>query len=81
METELKPSATAKDLGITWYITRLTYDNHVTNIVSSSMKALLQINRVRHLFSSEILVRIMNRLVFSKLIIVPLFGHQLLQLM
>ena len=66
MEKELKPSATAKDLGITWD-TRLTYDNHITNIVSSSMKALLQINRVRHLFSSEILVKIINSLVFSKL--------------
>ena len=66
MEKELKPSATAKDLGITWD-TRLTYDNHVTNIVSSSIKALLQINGVRHLFSGEILVKIINSLVFSKL--------------
>ena len=59
MEKELKPSATAKDLGITWD-TRLTYDNHVTNIVSSSMKAFLQINRVRHLFSSEIQCIVQN---------------------
>ena len=66
MEKELKPSATAKDLGITWD-THLTYDNHVTNIVLSSMKALLQINRVRRLFISEILVKIINSLVFSKL--------------
>ena len=66
MEKEIKPSATAKDLGTTWD-TRLTYDNHIINIVSSSMKALLQINRVRHLFSSEILVKMINSLVFSKL--------------
>ena len=59
MEKELKPSATATDLGITWD-TRLTYDNHVTNIVSSSMKAFLQINRVRHLFSSEIQCIVQN---------------------
>ena len=39
----------------------------LTNIVSSSIKALLQINGVRHLFSGEILVQIINSLVFSKL--------------
>ena len=43
MEKELKPSATAKDLGTTSWDTHLTYDNHITNIASSSMKALLQI--------------------------------------
>ena len=80
MEKELKPSATAKDLGITWD-THLTYDNHVTNIVLSSMKALLQINRVRRLFISEILVKIINSLVLVNFIIAPLFGRQLLQLM
>ena len=31
----------------------MTYDKHVTNVVSSCMNILSQINRVRHLFSQE----------------------------
>jgi hypothetical protein len=39
----------------------LNYNDHVANVVSSCMRALVQINRVRHLFNKrEILIKIIN---------------------
>ena len=66
MGKELQPSANANDLGMTWY-TRMAYDKHVTNVVSSCANVLFQINRICHLFNRKTLISIINSLVFSKL--------------
>ena len=66
MDKELEPSSTSKDLGII-LDSRLSYDDHVTNLVSSCMSKLSQINRIRHLFERKMLIMIINSLLFSKL--------------
>ena len=66
MDKQLTISSNAKDLGVT-LDPYLNYNDHVANVVSSCMRALVQINRVRHLFKREILIKIINCLVFSKL--------------
>ena len=65
MDKQLIISSNVKDLGVT-LDPYLNYD-HVADVVSSCMRALVQINRVRHLFKREILIQIINCLVFSKL--------------
>ena len=60
------PSISAKDLGVT-IDTNLTYDAHISNIVSSGMSSLCQINRIKHLFNPELLETMINSLVFSRL--------------
>ena len=45
----------------------LSYDEHVTQTVSSCIGSLCQINRVKHLFDARTLERVINALVFSKL--------------
>ena len=66
MDKELKASSTSKDLGII-LDTCLSYNDHVTNLVSSCMSSLSQINRIHHLFERKMLIMIINSLVFSKL--------------
>ena len=61
----------AKDLGVTLNL-YLNYNDHVASVVSSCMRALVQINRVRHLFKQETLIK--NCLVFSKLCYCMFFG-------
>ena len=63
---ELKPVASAKDLGII-LDSNLNFNDHVTSLSSSLLSTLCQVNRVRHLFSREVLNTILNSLVFSKL--------------
>ena len=58
--------ASAKDLGII-LDSNLNFNDHVTSLSSSLLSTLCQVNRVRHLFSREILNTILNSLVFSKL--------------
>ena len=56
----------ARDLGL--YIDlRLTYDTHISHLVSSSLTKLVQINRVKYCFDRETLVLIITTLVFSKM--------------
>ena len=62
----ITPSTSAKDLGVT-IDTNLTYDAHISNIVSSGMSSLCQINRIKHLFNPELLETMINSLVFSRL--------------
>ena len=57
---ELKPVASVKD-------SNLNFNDHVTSLSSSLLSTLCQVNRVRHLFSREVLNTILNSLVFSKL--------------
>ena len=46
---------------------RLSFDEHVTEVVSKCKGNLYQINRVKHLFDRSTLITIINSLVFSKL--------------
>ena len=52
---------------MTWD-TKMAYDKHGTNVVSSCMNVLLQINRIRHLFNCETLIDIINRFFIRKLL-------------
>ncbi len=65
MDKQLNISSNAKDLGVILN-PYLDYNDHVANVVSTCMRALMQINRVPHLFKREILIKIINCLVFSK---------------
>jgi hypothetical protein len=62
----LTPELSVKDLGVT-FDKNLTFNDHVVNTVSACMSALGQINRVKHVFKKDLLVTIINTLVFSKL--------------
>ena len=63
---KVTPSPSARDLGLQVEST-LSYDEHVTQTVSSCIGSLCQINRVKHLFDARTLERVINALVFSKL--------------
>lgn len=66
---ELLPSESIKDLGVTFDPTPLLFkfDNHILATVSFCMSKLAKINRAKHAFNSDLLVTIINALVFSKL--------------
>ena len=63
---KITPSPSARDLGLQ-VDSILSYDEHVTQTVSSCIGSLCQINRVKHLFDARTLERVINALVFSKL--------------
>ena len=63
---KVTPSPSARDLGLQVDST-LSYDEHVTQTVSSCIGSLCQINRVKHLFDARTLEWVINALVFSKL--------------
>ena len=63
----IKPILSAKDLGVI-FDAHLTYDLHITNLMSSSMSKLCQINRVKDRFNSDTLTLIIESLVISKLL-------------
>ena len=63
---EIYPVSSAKDLGII-LDKSLTYDDHITEVVSKCVAALCQINRVKHLFDTKRIVTLIKTLVFSKL--------------
>ena len=63
---EILPSRSAKDLGVI-VDSRLSFDEHVTDVVSKCTGSLCQINRVKHLFDRSTLITIINSLVFSKI--------------
>ena len=62
----LVPVTSAKDLGVT-LDSNLTFNGYITSLTVSLLSTLVQINRVRHLFSKEVLCIILNSLIFSKL--------------
>jgi hypothetical protein len=62
----LLPEPFVKDLGII-LDSNLSFNQHVTSLMSSLLGSLCRINRVRHLFNKDILLVILNSLVFSKL--------------
>ena len=61
-------ASSARDLGLQVDST-LSFDDHITNTVSSCLGSLYQINRVKHLLGTRILENVINALVFSKLYI------------
>ena len=63
---ELMSSESIKDLGVTFDPT-LSFNKHISGTVSSCMSKLAQISRAKHAFNSDLLVIIINALVFSKL--------------
>ena len=60
------PVPYAKDLGVT-FDRYLTFDNHVGDVVSTCMAKLCQVNRVKHCFDCDTLIKIITTLVLSKL--------------
>ena len=63
---QLHPVSSAKDLGVT-IDASLTYDEHVSNVVSSCTASLCQINRIKHILDRQTLITMFDALVFSKL--------------
>ena len=62
----LTPVDSAKDLGVI-IDSHLTYDNHISYLVSSCLSKLVQINRVKSSFDKETLMLVISSLVFSKM--------------
>ena len=63
---ELSPVDSVKGLGVV-FDGELSFNDHTTKTASSYMSGLGQISRVKHVFKKDILVTIINSLVFSKL--------------
>ena len=57
----------ARDLGV-YTDLHLTYDTHISHLVSSCLTKLVQINRVKYCFHRKTLVLITTSLVFSKML-------------
>ena len=62
----IHPVSSVKDLGIT-IDASLTYDEHLTNLVSSCAASLCHINRIKYVVDRQTLITIIKALVFSKL--------------
>jgi hypothetical protein len=62
---DLIPGDVAKDLGVT-FDRNLNFNDHIVKVTASCMSILGQINRIKHVFSKELLI-IINALVFSKI--------------
>ena len=63
---DLEPSETVKDLGVN-FDKNLTFNEHIIKTVSTCMFVPGQIGRVKHAFRKDVLIMIINSLVFSKL--------------
>ena len=63
---ELLPMDSVKDLGVIFDPT-LSFDSHITALAATCISRLAQINRAKHAFNSNLLVNIINALVFSRL--------------
>ena len=63
---EVTPFNSARDLGIEMDAT-LSFNEHITNTVSSCFASLCQINRIKHLFDSKSSENVIHALVFSRL--------------
>ena len=63
---DLSPLPSYKDLGVI-LDNNLSFNDHINYLSSSLLGKLCQINRARHLFTKEVLLVILNSLVFSKL--------------
>ena len=63
---DISPLQSARDLGVT-LDSNLTFDNHITTIVSECIARLAQINRVKHCLDKNTLLTVIHALVFSKM--------------
>ena len=63
---KITPVPFAKDLEVIMD-SELSYNNHISNIVSTCIASLCQINRVKHILDYQTLIIIINALIFSKL--------------
>ena len=63
---KITPAISVRDLGIQ-LDSLLSFDEHIDVTTSTCIASLCQINRVKHLFDSEILENVISSLVFSKL--------------
>ena len=66
LSKEMLPSCSAKDLGVI-VDSRLSFDEHVTEVVSKCIGSLCQINRVKYLFDRSAIITIVISLAFGKL--------------
>lgn len=66
MGKTLTPVDSARDLGVI-IDSHLTYDSHISHLVSSCLSKLVQINRVKKSFDKDILMLIISSLVFCKM--------------
>ena len=65
-DKEITPVPVVKDLGVP-LDTRLSYNQHITEIASKCLFKLYQINRIKHLLDRKTLLLVINSFVFSKL--------------
>ena len=63
---DINPAQSVKDFGVISDPT-LSFDNHISILISSCMSKLSQISRIRFVFDKKLLKTITNALVFSKL--------------
>ncbi|CAB4037959.1 Hypothetical predicted protein, partial [Paramuricea clavata] len=63
---KLTPASSVKDLGVK-FDPILSFDNHILSTVSSCKSSLCQINRAKHVFPKNLLITVINALVFRKL--------------
>ena len=70
----IKPILSAKDLGVI-FDAHLTYDLHITNLMSSYMSKLRQINRVKDRFDCDTLTLIIESLVIASSFTARAFGQ------
>ncbi len=63
---KITPAISVRDLGIQ-LDSLLSFDEHIHVTTSTCVGSLCQINRVKHLFDSEILENVISSLMFSKL--------------
>ena len=66
LSKDLLPTDSVKELGVIFDPT-LSFDCHITALAASCFSRLAEINRAKHAFNSNLLVIIINALVFSKL--------------
>lgn len=66
LDKQLQPVSFANDLGME-LDGCLSYDEHITKLVSKCLNSLCQINRIKHILDDHTLVMVINALVFSRL--------------
>ena len=54
LENDLIPGGAIKDLGLT-FDCNLSFNDHIVKVTASCMSTLAKINRVKHVFNSELL--------------------------
>ena len=65
-DQEITSVSVARDLEML-LDSRLTYDENITNVVSTCIAILCQINRVKHIFDKRTLIYIINALIVSRM--------------